>query len=126
MGCHSWAYKKVSSFTKDELNELLTVQIKSQLKGYAYTSSQEDFASRQLETALRTLSRVKNGHDVEDWEIKYAHSHDTYHKCSKEWAKYQKKKKEMLLALEEFKSNPNATSDEFIKIYKKFVSDFCT
>ena len=60
MGCHTWIYKKLSSFTKDEMNKKLQELADDNYQAYVYSTPREEYCTRMLEDALDTINQYKD------------------------------------------------------------------
>lgn len=92
MGCHNWTYKKLSSFTKEEMNQKLKNLSSDEFRGYVYSTDREEYAQDMLQDSLNTINQFKDELDTISEDDKffydYACEHNTIEKWYEVWDEY--------------------------------------
>lgn len=122
MGCHSWMYRKVTSFTKEDLNKRLNVFFEKEMKCWIGSTPREEYAKELFDDLPHTLKCYENYKAMCDYLIE---EQGTYEKCLKVWDDWHDKMKDIRNRIDDFCKSEIYDPKEYYDIIKTIASYSC-
>lgn len=122
MGCHSWMYRKVTSFTKEDLNKRLNVFFEKEMKCWIGSTPREEYAKELFDDLPHTLKCYENDKAMCDYLIE---EQGTYEKCLKVWDDWHDKMKDIRNRIDDFCKSEIYDPKEYYDIIKTIASYSC-
>ena len=114
MGCHSWIYKKVTSFPKEELNKRLQEVYDKEMNCWIGKTPREQYAKELFEDLPHTVETYRDK-AMKDYLIEKM---GTYEKCLKIWDDWHKEIEKTKERIDKFCSSEEYDPKEYYEIIK--------
>lgn len=122
MGCHSWMYRKVTSFPKEDLDKRLYDLFAKESKCWIGSTSREEYAKELFDDLPHALKCYQNDKEMCDYLIE---DHGTYEKCLKVWDNWHQKMEDIKHRINIFCESEKCDPKEYFDIVKTMVSYSC-
>lgn len=122
MGCHSWMYRKVTSFPKEDLNKRLNDLFEKESKCWIGSTPREEYAKELFDDLPHALKCYQNDKEMCDYLIE---DHGTYEKCLKVWDNWHQKMEDIKHRINIFCESEKYDTKEYFDIVKTMVSYSC-
>lgn len=121
MGCHSWTYKKVTSLSKKELDDILIQKSESKFGSFVYAYPKEKYVEAMVEDAKDTiedLGKYENDEEINvSWDLEFAREHLDPEVSEKYWDKCHQEMLESKERVSKFLERTDVDYNEWIDIY---------